>query len=286
MSGIDGARPLGESGERPVADGVIGFREVDIDEVGRVEAAHYYRAKAFVVWVGDPSVAGVFSTAPQQVEDLQPAKVLYARLYARPSTRLLYTDLRGFGGERLVFDALLTGAAAQASVAMSVRTAAVLPADWSRAWWLGALAMGVIVDTPIRAFVDGASAWEWLGAPAEIFPAVQQLTATFATDAGLTQALSSHLQADPTLTLESAARLLGSSTRSLQRVLQTSGESFAQLRDRARREIAAARLAHSDDKIDAVASDTGFRSRSHFVTWFRRLTGFSPAAFRAQHRRR
>jgi len=89
-----------------------------------------------------------------------------------------------------------------------------------------------------------------------------------------------------TRTLESAARLLGSSTRSLQRVLQTSGESFAQLRDRARREIAAARLAHSDDKIDAVASDTGFRSRSHFVTWFRRLTGFSPAAFRAQHRRR
>lgn len=286
---VSGAEPsdggcLGKSGERPKPE--IVFREVDFDEVGRVEGPHYYRGRSFVIWVGDDTIAGAFPTAPQQIEDLPPVRTLYARLCPRPTTRCLHSDLRGFGSERLVFEALLTGAAAQFTVAMAARTAAILPSDWSRAWWIGVLAMRVIVSTPIRGFADSPSAWAWLGAPPELLAPAQRLTADLATDVSVTRALSAHLQADPTLTLEGAARLLGSSTRSLQRVLQTTGESFAELRDRARAEIAAARLADSDDKVDAVAADTGFRSRSHFVTWFRRLTGFTPAAFRAQHRRR
>lgn len=260
--------------------------QVGFDDVGRLGAPHFYRGSAFVVWVGGPSIAGIFATKPQRMEDLEPVRALHERLYPRPSARQLFCDLRGFGGDHAVLDAVLAVRDTPASAPMPTRCAAVLPQDWSRAWWVGIAEMRVLADSPVRTFTDAPSAWAWLGEPPELLRAIEQLEASHASDAEAIGALASQLRASPGLTLEEASRALGTSPRSLQRSLRGSGETFAKLRDRARAEIACARLAQSDVKLDAVASDTGFHSRSHFVAWFQRLTGLSPTAYRAQHRRR
>ena len=257
----------------------MGFLEVGFEDVALVASPHYHRAPAFVMWVASPELAGIFPTAPQGLSDLDPAATFFARLGASPRFRMLYVDLRGFGAEGLVFKSLLERAPVIDDLS-PVRTSVVLPEDWTRAWWVGAVEIGVTVSAPSRAFTDSAAAWAWLCAPEHLLPAVESLTATFGTAATLRTDLYARLKSDPSLTIERAAHALSSSARSLQRQLRAAGDTFADLRSRARAEIAASRLADTDDKLEVIAASAGFRSRSHFVSWFRRVTGKSPADFR------
>ena len=270
------------SAEERAQEGSLTFREVTFHEVGRVADPHYHRARAFVVWVTGPSLGGIFATAPQRLPDLEMAITLYARLFSAPQTRALFSDARAFGVERLVFDAMLhdTPRMLGGLEIGSARGAIVLPEGWSRAWWVGAIAMKVVTPMPTRVFSDQREAWDWLGGTDEELAAVQQLTATLSTHSEVRTALEDALRADPSLTIARAAALLGSSARSLQRALSATHETFADLKARARADLAIARLVETDDKIDAVATFAGFRSRSHFVSWFRRTTGKSPGDFR------
>lgn len=47
---------------------------------------------------------------------------------------------------------------------------------------------------------------------------------------------------------------------------------------------AAARLAHTDDSLDAIAEHVGWRDKTHFIRQFRKAHGVTPAAWRRQHR--
>ena len=83
--------------------------------------------------------------------------------------------------------------------------------------------------------------------------------------------------------LSAVARGLGMSGRTLQRRLAEEGSSFQSLVDRARRRLAL-RLLRQEAAVTLmeVAFMTGFADQSSFTRAFRRWTGRTPGAFRAQ----
>jgi len=93
-------------------------------------------------------------------------------------------------------------------------------------------------------------------------------------------AVEAALRAQPNQTLAGVAQALSLSSRSLQRLLTNQGETFAAVRSRVRLRLAEKHLA-DNMQIKAVANAIGFRSASHFVSWYRDLTGTTPGGRRA-----
>jgi len=88
---------------------------------------------------------------------------------------------------------------------------------------------------------------------------------------------------DPSL--ESVARALGTSARSLQRHLRDLGSSFEGIADEVREATARLYLQQPDIAVAEVAYLLGFSDPSAFSRAFRRWTGTSPVRFRAGHGR-
>ncbi len=87
------------------------------------------------------------------------------------------------------------------------------------------------------------------------------------------------------LTSETIARHAGVSSHQLNRHFKRHlGESISKSLLRMRLRKAMERLARSEDKVEAVALESGFRSATYFSTVFRRETGQTPAAFRRSAR--
>jgi AraC-like DNA-binding protein len=87
-----------------------------------------------------------------------------------------------------------------------------------------------------------------------------------------------------TMLLGDVSRSLGISGRSLQRALRELGTSFREELYRARAELAKKLLLETDHKIAAIGERVGFSTESNFITFFRRATGESPAAWRRENR--
>jgi AraC family transcriptional regulator len=85
-------------------------------------------------------------------------------------------------------------------------------------------------------------------------------------------------------TLLLAARRLGTSPRTLQRVLRTLGTSFRAELAHVRIERARHRLLHDDVALTAIAFDLGYASLQSFDRQFRRLMGETPSGFRRRSR--
>ncbi|MET0594144.1 MAG: AraC family transcriptional regulator [Polyangiaceae bacterium] len=90
--------------------------------------------------------------------------------------------------------------------------------------------------------------------------------------------------ADPDLDVGDVARVLGVSTRTLQRRLGEEKQSFRDLRDEVRFQRAKEALKLGDANIDEIAVSLGYRDRSNFVRAFTRWSGKSPSRFRAAKR--
>lgn len=80
--------------------------------------------------------------------------------------------------------------------------------------------------------------------------------------------------------LETVAKALHMSSRSLQRDLQTSGTSFRQVLDELRQELAISYLAEAKHSIADVSFLLGFSEPSAFHRSFRKWTGQTPTEFR------
>lgn len=78
------------------------------------------------------------------------------------------------------------------------------------------------------------------------------------------------------------ARLLGVSERTLQRRLAELGKNFAAIVEEFRRDEAARLLADKRRPLVDVAAALGYREQTSFTRAFRRWTGATPAAWRAQ----
>lgn len=80
------------------------------------------------------------------------------------------------------------------------------------------------------------------------------------------------------------AAALGTTRRTLQRRLASSGVTHERLVDRARLASAASLLADTDARILDVALDVGYSDHAHFTRAFRRWSGLSPRDYRRMHR--
>lgn len=81
-------------------------------------------------------------------------------------------------------------------------------------------------------------------------------------------------------TLGAVARNLGTEPRTLQRMLDAHGMTFATLLNETRRSLAARHLASRARTVSEVASLTGYSSISAFTRWFTDQFGRSPATWR------
>lgn len=80
--------------------------------------------------------------------------------------------------------------------------------------------------------------------------------------------------------LELAAEIVGMSRRTLQRRLQICGQSYSEILQAARCDLARSLLHSTDTKIIEVAMMTGYETPQHFSRAFRRVTGLTPSAYR------
>lgn len=80
--------------------------------------------------------------------------------------------------------------------------------------------------------------------------------------------------------IDLAAEILGTSVRSLQRILAQSNTTYSKVIEQTRVDTAVELLEHSQSKIIDVAYAVGYEDPSHFSRAFRRLKGTSPREFR------
>lgn len=81
-------------------------------------------------------------------------------------------------------------------------------------------------------------------------------------------------------TISDTARRLGMSSRTLQRRLSSSGHTYQQLIDEARRQLAEKLLRQTEYSVQEVAFLTGFSEQSAFTRAFKRWAGQTPRSFR------
>jgi len=82
--------------------------------------------------------------------------------------------------------------------------------------------------------------------------------------------------------LELLAEIMGTSPRSLQRILHKDGFSYSQLLEKTRFEMAVEMLQESDNQLIEIALDLGYENQSNFTRSFKRISGTSPGAYRRQ----
>jgi AraC-like DNA-binding protein len=82
--------------------------------------------------------------------------------------------------------------------------------------------------------------------------------------------------------IDSIARMLFVSVRTLQRKLSVTGLTYSEMVQQARYEEASKMLIDGDTKIIDIAYDLGYEDPSNFSRAFRRIAGASPCEFRAR----
>ena len=86
-------------------------------------------------------------------------------------------------------------------------------------------------------------------------------------------------------TLEQVGKNLGLHPRTLQRLLEKEGRTFATLLNEVRRKLALRYLSSSTHNVTAIAQMTGYATPSSFTRWFCAEFGTAPATWRAEERR-
>ncbi|MFW6050689.1 MAG: AraC family transcriptional regulator ligand-binding domain-containing protein [Myxococcota bacterium] len=81
-------------------------------------------------------------------------------------------------------------------------------------------------------------------------------------------------------TLASTARLLGMSSRTLQRRLADEGARFGSLKDEVRAEIAKVLVRRGDLGLETIAAEMGYSDLGAFLRAFKRWTGMTPTQYR------
>lgn len=82
--------------------------------------------------------------------------------------------------------------------------------------------------------------------------------------------------------LEAVAAYLHISPQTLRRHLREEGSSFQELKDQLRRDIAIYHLSRADLSLQQIAEQLGFSEPSAFHRAFKKWTGLTPGAYRAQ----
>jgi AraC-like DNA-binding protein len=151
--------------------------------------------------------------------------------------------------------------------------------------WLGATAEGIpaLLGVPCatRTFTSPTEALAWLGAEPSLLEWLDEAFAS-STDALLAR-LRVFLEGERA-GVDEAARALGVSPRTLQRLLRAHGTTFRAEASSARIRAAQALLSSTDAPVTEIAFEVGCASSQHFSVLFRRATGRSPSEWRERAR--
>jgi AraC-like DNA-binding protein len=139
---------------------------------------------------------------------------------------------------------------------------------------------------PVRFFhsLDDAQAWLGRGELPAVLDEVEAILQDVRVLSPVLRALRSYLERSlDDATIDSAARSMQVSARTLQRELRRLGVRFKTELAVARLRVACFYLSHSDEKVELVARRVGLAA-SQFHTMFRQLVGMTPAEYRVCHR--
>jgi AraC-like DNA-binding protein len=81
-------------------------------------------------------------------------------------------------------------------------------------------------------------------------------------------------------TKDMVAAQLGLSARSLHRKLEELGTGYREILDQVRLQLAQERLRGSEDTVNRIAAELGFRSHQAFLRWYKHSTGVTPGEHR------
>jgi AraC-like DNA-binding protein len=250
----------------------------------------HVRGRAFAAWMPTDRLAGASHFGAFEAADLPAMRALFD-LVLHPALVVPYDLVHDLGGvDRLdlpAFEFLAAFLAAwMPKLAGGLRRLAVVrPPGLAGAAFTGLFHdFGAKFDAEL--FTSRDEALRWLGVDDPVRRELLAVAEAFEHAPPLLRRLRDALAAHADLTLDDAARALGESSRSLQRHLAEERTSFRGELAGARIRVAKRRLVETDDKIEIIARDLGFRSVAAFTTMFGKLAGEPPDAFRKRGRGR
>lgn len=237
-----------------------------------------------VLW-GRPDGAEAFALGRSLVLEVAPPAVSHVSLF--DASRLIGSDPEAFrAAERYVTSF------GEALAAYIRRLALLRPPGINGAVVAGAFEV-LPQPFPVLVTDDPAAAFDWLAedrnpggrwpddGPDLLADLHAEVTGTPRTVPRLRALLDGNLI---DMRLEEAARVLGVSTRTLQRQLSEAETTFTDELSEARIRAARRMLVETDASLTAIALDVGCKSLQQFSALFRRRVGESPSAFRARRR--
>ncbi|MCC6623106.1 MAG: helix-turn-helix transcriptional regulator [Deltaproteobacteria bacterium] len=266
----------------------MNWREVEVKDLGSGRR-EFARTAGGLAWRYDARLCGLAATASTH-EDIRALLEATLLLCARGEAPM---DMVSDVSRVVVSPENATALAAShehserlTSVLRRVlgRQAGLVARGWAAPYWK-ALNEHAGAPWKVETFFEREALWGWLGTDPATAREIDALVDEQLAVARPLATLRSILKADPATSLAEAARRLALSSRSLQRLLADHGETFNEVRARARMARAMSLLSDGDLKIHAIAEAVGFASPSHFTTWFQQLRGVSPSEFRASTRR-
>ncbi len=263
-------------------------RAPDIDAFVAQRFGRYVVGRHFLAWCTDPTLGGlVFWGVPDEgdVEDLGRVFTIDPQPGIDRSYDIVTDGQRVERVSSAAFDPFAQKAVPRLVQQLPLvrRNAMVAPPGMVGAVMAGFFGIFGLPGAH-RVFSDARAAFTWidrLDAFDEVEQIVNRLLGEAQVVAELRRWLVDHLR---DATVESGARALARSVRSLQRELGAASTSFTRELERARVDVARRLLVENDDKLEGIAREVGCVSASTFSELFRRVAGETPSAYRARLR--
>jgi AraC-like DNA-binding protein len=244
---------------------------------------------AFAIWCAPPDLVGVVQWGALDGDSVREVTEIVEGIRAhelRPAGRLLvdFREVTSVSSEVLLAFAAVARQRRASWSRRLVRQAVVIPSGVPGLMIAGALPSASPIH-PLGYFRDVDEALAFLGAPSPRAPhaAALALAARPRASAPLLVRLRERIATDLAgATVESCARLLRVSPRTLQRALRGDGTSFRDELRRARLAAAIELLRTTDAKVDVVAERTGFGTGSRLSASLRRELGMTASQLRAR----
>lgn len=269
-------------------------RALSIEAFVANPVGHYNVGATHVVWCHSPTFAGTAHFGRPSEQD---ASELIARLGLTAHPAL------AAGGFNVLMDAHAMETFEWPAFAVLSEYVRQQLEDWSRRirrhaiivprGTTGAVVAGLLPllgpEYPLRFFAaeERAQALEWLGRSdaGPILAEVDRIVDEARGVPALLRSLRDYLDgALVDATIEDAARVLGTSTRTLQRALHDHETQFTAELAQARVRAALQLLEQTDEKVDVIARQVGCSSASHLAQLVSRAIGETPAQYRARRR--
>lgn len=263
-----------------------------LDDYLRDPIGRYLAGENFLHWYASPELCGfILWGRPGEVQIQRLTQVLDVELPPAAPHVSLVDARRVEAPDANGFTVLVKYMASRlGGFSQTVKRQALLRPEGMTGAVVGGFYSVLSSGYPTRAFADPLAALAWLGQPEDEGQALLHVLNDLVMQQMGQSPLLSELHRVLRTRLVDAhlaevAREMGMSERTLQRRLREAGTSFQTELNTVQVRTAQALLLESDAKLTSVALEVGCASLQHFSGLFRKLTGESPSAWRARHRK-